>query len=278
MSVTWTVSQKQRLSELNADPALLDKVFSDTGERDRSFQRIERQLVEQHRERLQELRDTRRRPLICLLESRIVEKLTAAGFVQVITPILLSRGMLNRMTITREHPLSNQVFWVDEDRCLRPMLAPNLYYMMRHLLRLWGKPLRIFEVGPCFRKESQGSMHLNEFTMLNLVEIDDIEGKQNARLEELAALVMDAAGIRRYRLEKSESEVYGETVDVMSGDLELGSGAYGPHSLDREWGIIDPWVGIGFGLERLAVALEGHTNIHRAGRSLSYLDGARLNI
>ncbi len=278
MAVTWTTSQKQRLSELNADTALLDQAFDNAGERDRFFLKSERQLVTQHKERLQELKNSSRRPLLCRLESRLIDCLTAAGFVQVVTPILLSRSMLEKMTITREHPLTRQVFWVDEDKCLRPMLAPNLYYLWRDLVRLWGKPVRIFEIGPCFRKESQGAYHLNEFTMLNLAELDDLEGRQQARLEELAALVMDAVGLRHYQLAKTECEVYGDTVDVLAGDLELGSGAYGPHKLDNRWGIFDPWVGIGFGLERLAVALEGHRNIHRVGRSLSYLDGARLNI
>jgi phenylalanyl-tRNA synthetase alpha chain len=278
VAVAWTTSQKQRLSELNADTALIDQTFDNAGERDRFFLKSERQLVAQHKGRLQELRDVTRRPLLCRLESKLVDCLTAAGFVQVVTPILLSRGMLEKMTITREHPLTRQVFWVDQDKCLRPMLAPNLYYLWRDLVRLWGKPVRIFEIGPCFRKESQGAYHLNEFTMLNFAELDDLEGRQQARLEELATLAMEAVGLQDYQLVKSESEVYGETVDVMAGDLELGSGAYGPHKLDNQWGIFDPWVGIGFGLERLAVALEGHRNIHRAGRSLSYLDGARLNI
>jgi phenylalanyl-tRNA synthetase alpha chain len=266
------------LSELNAEDILLDQKFDGSGERDKCFLKSERQLVEQHKRQLQTLRDSSRRPLLCRLESKLVDCLTAAGFVQVVTPILLSRSMLEKMTITREHPLTRQVFWVDEDKCLRPMLAPNLYYLWRDLLRLWGKPVRIFETGPCFRKESQGAYHLNEFTMLNLAELGDLEGRQQARLEELAAMAMDAVGLQDYQLVKSESEVYGETIDVMAGDLELGSGAYGPLKLDNQWGIFDPWVGIGFGLERLAVALEGHRNIHRVGRSLSYLDGSRLNI
>ena len=207
-----------------------------------------------------------------------MKRLTEAGFVQVVTPVLLSRGMLSRMTITPDHPLNKQVFWVEQDRCLRPMLAPNLYHLLRDLVRLWGKPVRIFEVGPCFRKESEGAYHLNEFTMLNLVEVDDLEGRQEERLQELAALAMDAAGIKDYKLINNVCHVYGDTVDVMAGDLELGSGAWGPHRLDEQWGIVDPWVGIGFGLERLVVTLKGHQNIRRAGRSLSYLDGARLNI
>jgi pyrrolysyl-tRNA synthetase-like protein len=278
MGVTWTVTQKQRLSELNADGDLQDQVFADTAAREKKFKQLERELARENKRELLNLKENSRRPLLCQLESRLVDRLTQEGFVQVVTPILLSKGMLNKMTITQEHPLVKQVFWVDQDKCLRPMLAPNLYHLLKDLRRLWGKPVRIFEIGPCFRKESQGAYHLNEFTMLNLVELDDLEGQQEERLKELAEIAMDAVGIKNYRLEKDECHVYGNTIDVISDDLELGSGAYGPHKLDDAWGIIDPWVGIGFGLERLVVTVKGHKNIRRAGRSLSYLDGARLNI
>jgi pyrrolysyl-tRNA synthetase-like protein len=278
MGVTWTATQKQRLSELDADESLQDQVFADTMEREEKFKQLERKLARENKRELLNLKENSRRPLLCQLESRLVDRLTQQGFVQVVTPILLSKGMLNKMTITQEHPLVKQVFWVDKDKCLRPMLAPNLYHLLKDLRRLWGKPVRIFEIGPCFRKESQGAYHLNEFTMLNLVELDDLDGRQEERLIELAAIAMDAAGIKNYKLEKDECHVYGNTIDIISDGLELGSGAYGPHNLDHAWGIVDPWVGIGFGLERLAVTVKGHKNIRRAGRSLSYLDGARLNI
>jgi pyrrolysyl-tRNA synthetase-like protein len=278
MGVTWTATQKQRLSELDADESLQDQVFADTMEREEKFKQLERKLARENKRELLNLKENSRRPLLCQLESRLVDRLTQQGFVQVVTPILLSKGMLNKMTITQEHPLVKQVFWVDQDKCLRPMLAPNLYHLLKDLRRLWGKPVRIFEIGPCFRKESQGAYHLNEFTMLNLVELDDLDGRQEERLIELAAIAMDAAGIKNYKLEKDECHVYGNTIDIISDGLELGSGAYGPHNLDHAWGIVDPWVGIGFGLERLAVTVKGHKNIRRAGRSLSYLDGARLNI
>jgi len=52
----------------------------------------------------------------------------------------------------------------------------------------------------------------------------------------------------------------------------------GPHPLDEQWGIIDPWVGIGFGLERLLMIKEGSQNVQSMGRSLTYLNGVRLNI
>lgn len=114
--------------------------------------------------------------------------------------------------------------------------------------------------------------------MLNLVEMGLPEERCSDRLRELAELVMDAAALDNYEYETEKSEVYGETIDLVSGDLELGSGAMGPHVLDRNWGITVPWVGIGFGLERLVMAKEGYKNVQKAGRSLAYLNGIRLNI
>ena len=96
--------------------------------------------------------------------------------------------------------------------------------------------------------------------------------------EELAALVMDATGIEEYALVRTESEVYGEMVDVEVKGAEVCSAGCGPNPLDGNWGIVEPWVGLGFGLERLIMARENYPNIERAGRSLSYVDGVRLNI
>ena len=158
------------------------------------------------------------------------------------------------------------------------MLAPNLYYLLVDLLRLWEKPVSIFEIGSCFRKESRGAQHLSEFTMLNLVEMGLPLEQRWSRLKELAALVVETAGIVRYELVTASSEVYGETVDVVCGELELGSGAMGPHPLDIPWGITENWVGLGFGLERLAMAARKSNNIKSYAKSLSYLDGVRLNI
>ncbi|MDA8226428.1 MAG: pyrrolysine--tRNA(Pyl) ligase large subunit [Desulfitobacterium hafniense] len=278
MRIAWTSVQKQKLIELGADVALLEQTFENPEVRNSAYQKAEYQLITLNKRNLQDLRNNRFRSLACQLETLLVDRLNQEGFVQVVTPIILSKSMLNKMTITPEHPLTKQVFWLSENKCLRPMLAPNLYYLLRDLERLWEKPVRIFEVGPCFRKESQGIYHLNEFTMLNLVELGTPVGQQKIRLRELAAIVMDIIGIENYDLITSDSEVYGETLDVMVEELELGSGAFGPHSLDEQWGIFDPWVGIGFGLERLAMVKEGHRNIRRVGRSLSYLDGSRLNI
>jgi phenylalanyl-tRNA synthetase alpha chain len=279
VDTTWSRTQAKRLKALNADRTKLSERFEDETQRDRAFQNLEGSLAGMRREELQALRRVHRRPGLCRLETELVEALVAEGFVQVATPTILSRGLLSKMGVTETHDLFTQIFWVDRDRCLRPMLAPHLYYMIKDLLRLWERPVGIFEVGSCFRRESQGARHSTEFTMLNVCEFGLPEEDRSRRIRELADLVTQAAGIGDYRMEEEESTVYGKTVDVVSDDgLELGSGAMGPHPLDHAWRIIDTWVGIGFGLERLLMAERGGDSIGRLGRSLSYLDGITLSI
>ena len=281
MNEMFTVTQRQRLSELNAEEETLRKTFQDNEERNTFFKEEETRLIRKNKEALQDLLQNRRLPLLSLVEKRITEWLTdEMGFTQVNTPIIIPETMLQKMSIMEDHPLRQQIFWLDNKKCLRPMLAPNLYEMMKSIHRITKQPVRIFEIGPCFRKESQGAQHLNEFTMLNLVEFAaEYNGEQMKRLKELAAGVMSAVDISDYELEITASEVYGETLDILMNQVELGSGAYGPHPLDSKWGIFDTtWVGIGLGMERIAMASGGYSGIKRVGRSLAFLDGNRLNI
>jgi phenylalanyl-tRNA synthetase alpha chain len=280
MNITWSEIQYKRLIELDAPIDKINSEFIHTAERDSQFQILEKQLIKKSRHLLNHFREEIRIPALCRLQNKLVETLTRNDFVQVTTPTLMSRHLLKKMTIDESHPLFSQVFWVSKDKCLRPMLAPHLYYILKDLLRLWEKPVRIFEVGSCFRKESQGSKHSQEFTMLNLVEMGLPETERRERLKELASWVMKAAGIDHYSLENEDSSVYGETTDIVVGEekIEVGSGAMGPHPLDIPWRITDTWVGIGFGLERLLMIKENSSNLAKIGRSLTYLNGTRLNI
>ena len=280
MSTTWTAIQIARLNELAAGDPDMDQCFDSPSERDRAFQKLEKQLVKVQRQKLQQLREGSRRPGLCRLESRLTDILVQHNFVQVTTPTILSKGLLAKMSIDDDHPLASQIFWLGKDRCLRPMLAPHLYFVLKDLLRRWERPVRIFEIGSCFRKESQGAQHANEFTMLNLVEMGLAEDQRQARLEELAALVTAAAGVEDYVIQTETSAVYGETIDILAGKdrVEIGSAAMGPHVLDQAWQITEAWMGIGFGLERLLMMAEKSRSLGRMGRSLAYLDGIRLNI
>lgn len=274
--ITFSDTQRQRLAEMSLHGLPESPGFPDAAQRDQAFEVLHRGLLADNVRRLEEVRTVTRRPLLRRLESAMTDVLSAEGFVEVVTPLMIGRGSLEKMGLGQDHPLWRQVYWVDRARCLRPMLAPNLYALLSHLQRLWPLPVRIFEVGSCFRKESKGSSHLSEFTMLNLVELGAASGTRE-RLGELAHTVMEAVG-GEYELRPTESDVYGATVDVEMAGLEVASGVVGPNPLDEEWGISEPWAGWGFGLERLAMAREGSPQIRRFGRGLMYLDGARLNV
>jgi len=209
------------------------------------------------------------------LEADISKALISKGFIEVRTPTIISTASLEKMTITPEHPLYQQVFFIDEKRCLRPMLAPNLYYVMRKLRDHTDGPVRIFEIGSCFRKESRSSAHLEEFTMLNLVEMGP-ERDATEALKEYIGDVMGVTGLD-YTLSREESDVYKETLDVMIGDTEVSSGAVGPHVLDPAHDVHEPWSGVGFGLERLLMLMNDKGSVKKTGRSLSYLNGAKIN-
>ncbi len=280
MSITWTETQARRLKELDASESELGKTFENESSREQAYQQLEKKRVTRQRRRLKEFREIHMRPALCRLESKLVDVLVNQGFAQVTTPIMMSRGLLKKMSIDSQHPLSSQIYWLDKNKCLRPMLAPHLYYVLVDLLRLWDKPVRIFEVGPCFRKESHGSQHSSEFTMLNLVEMGLPAESREDRIREIGALVTEAAGVSDYRFETVTSEIYGDTIDIVAGkdNIEIGSAAMGPHPLDRPWKISETWIGIGFGLERLLMTAENTRNLAKLGRSITYLDGIRLNI
>jgi phenylalanyl-tRNA synthetase alpha chain len=279
-SIDWTENQSKRLKELDADFDILGLRFQDKRQRTLSYRRIEKSLVKKNRQQLQDYRLARKRPALCRLESLLVSELLARDFVQVSTPILMARGLLEKMSIDADHPLCSQIFWVEKNRCLRPMLAPHLYYVLVDLLRLWERPVRIFEIGPCFRKETKGARHAEEFTMLNLVEMGLPEEDRERRIRDIGACLLKAAGIEAYRFETVPSEIYGITMDITvnDGTLEIGSAAMGPHQLDKPWRIHESWIGIGFGLERMLMAASNTSNLAKISRSLSYLDGIRLNV
>ena len=276
----FTVEQQNRLKELGALPAQYEAEFTVTPDRDAAFQRLDARLAQEQLGALRHFCEHDRQPPLLRLEENLAAALRRVGFIQVCTPVILSRSRLEKMGITHGHLMEEQIFWLDARRCLRPMLAPHLYEYMRELGRLLPRPLRLFEIGPCFRKETQGMRHANEFTMLNLVEMglpDHMDSQ--ARLYELGALILDVAGVADWRMEQETSAVYGETADFVSSDgMELASSAIGPLPMDDAFGITENWAGIGFGLERLLMTARGEHNLARNGRSLSYLNGIRMRV
>lgn len=279
MGLGLTEAQKNRLVELGIADPFSESSFETEVQRQGAFHAAERQGVRENKEKLHHLLRHTRKVSLCRLEEELATALCGRGFTQVATPTLISARALEKMSINREHPLYGQVFRVDKKTCLRPMLAPGLYEVSRQLMASQGLPLRLFEIGSCFRRESEGRSHLEEFTMLNLVEWGTAPEEREEVLRELASFVMETAGIVEYHFEQEDSAVYGPGLDVVGeGGLELASSSMGPHRLDAAWKISCPWVGIGLGLERLLLYREGGQGIHRYGRSAMFLDGACLKL
>lgn len=276
----FSSEQLARLKDLGAAEEELAQDFPDATTRNKRFQGLETELCAHALERLHAFCQGERQPLVLSLEERLSAALRAKGFLRVNTPIIMSRGRLEKMGVFEGSIMEKQVFWLDKKRCLRPMLAPHLYEYMREFARLLPRPIRFFEIGPCFRKESESARHANEFTMLNLVEMGlDESTDPKARLRELGGLVLDTAGVKDWRLVDEDSVVYGETLDFEDANgLELASAAIGPIAMDAAFGVTDNWLGIGFGLERLAMAVRGESGLAKMGRSFTHLDGMRLRL
>ena len=128
--VSWTETQMRRLQELDASASDLNQHFENAAAREQAFQEIEKKQVAECRQRLNTFREIHLRPGLCRLEARLADLLTKHGFVQVATPIMMSRGLLQKMSIDAGHPLNSQIYWLDKNKCLRPMLAPHLYYVL----------------------------------------------------------------------------------------------------------------------------------------------------
>jgi phenylalanyl-tRNA synthetase alpha chain len=278
----YTVTQTERLNELNCPEEEQEREFETKEERNEHFRKLEKELTRYARNDIYDLLNSRHMTKYRITGNKMCQWLMDEGFTEVITPTIVSKDALKKMGIDTGSQFLEQVFWVDGKHCLRPMLAPNLYVEMRELLRITKQPVKIFEMGSCFRKESQGAQHLNEFTMLNLVELASIkDGEQLQELERLALNAMKALGLKEgeYEFVQEDSEVYGKvSFDILINGMEVASGSYGPHFLDANWGVFDTWVGIGFGIERLTMALDKGRTIKRYGRTLSFIDGEPLNI
>lgn len=279
-SCTWTRTQHQRLRDLDLGPDILFRSFSGSGLRDKAFQEIEKKRVKREKSRLNALIAKGGITMLEALSQKLTKVLTDQGFIRVTTPTIISKYALAKMTVDENHPLFSQVYWINEKQCLRPMLAPNLYSLMQDLGRQKQWPVRFFEIGSCFRKESDGSRHNSQFTMLNLVEMGLPMEDRTRRLKELALLVAETAGLSDHEFESEDSVVYGTTLDLVAGPdkIEVASGAMGPHALDHAWGIKETWVGMGFGLERLLMIANQDVSIGKWCKSTSYLDGIKLRI
>ena len=261
----FSPSQKKRLEALMvADEIdLNDSNLSD-------YATLEADLTAQRKAELRDIYANSREHMLAKLERDISAFLISKGFIEIKSSILIPEEYIVRMGIDKDLELSKQVFRTDDGQCLRPMLAPVLYNYLRRFDKILPDPIKIFEIGPCYRKESDGSSHLEEFTMVNFCQMGD--GSTRETLVQLIDEFLTTLEIS-YEIEGDECMVYGATVDVMHGDLELSSAVVGPVPMDIDWGVNKPWIGAGFGLERLLKAKYNFKNIKRGSRSEYYYNG-----
>ncbi len=239
------------------------------------FKILEKELIGKRKDELKNIYEEERENELGKLERTITAFFTQRGFLEIKSPIMIPLEYIHRMGIDQDDHLSKQIFKVGDNMCLRPMLAPCLYNCLRKFDKVLPDPVRIFEIGTCYRKESDGSRHLEEFTMLNFCQMGSNCTRKN--LENIIGEFLDHLGIE-YTIEADSCMVYGETMDVMHGELELSSAVVGPIPLDREWGVSKPWIGAGFGLERLLKVKHDYRNIRRASRSELYYNGINTNL
>lgn len=274
MEYRFTDPQIQRLREYGDDPR--DKsVFGSEEERDKTFSKMMSQIISRNEKGIKGFMSKPERHRLVKLEQELAAALTAEGFVEVRTPTFISKTALANMSIDENHPLYQQVFFIDGKRCLRPMLAPNLYYAMAKLRDHTDEPVKIFEIGSCFRAESHSNDHLEEFTMLNLVELGP-KGDAQENLKRYIDIVMKTVGLE-YELREETSDVYKVTIDVEVDGEEVSSTAVGPIPQDAAFGVHEVWCGAGFGLERLIMMRDGDGSVKKTGRSLNYINGFKIN-
>ncbi|OPY21133.1 MAG: Pyrrolysine--tRNA ligase [Methanomethylovorans sp. PtaU1.Bin093] len=266
----FTQSQKDRIVSLLGP----DEMISFSKEK-RSFQQLEAELINKRKDDLRKVYEDSRENLLGKLERQITEFFVERGFMEIKSPILIPFEYMERMGVGEDTKLSQQIFRVDESMCLRPMLAPGLYNYLYKFDNILPDPIRIFEIGPCYRKESDGKSHLEEFTMLNFCQM----GSKCTR-ETLILLIedlLDSLNIE-HEIVADNCMVYGETIDVLHKDMELSSAVVGPIPQDRDWGINKPWIGAGFGLERLLKVTHNFKTIKRAARCENYYNGISTNL
>ncbi|MCA1786803.1 MAG: hypothetical protein LC657_12580, partial [Desulfobacteraceae bacterium] len=119
-----------RFTELGIDVEKPGPVFLSPSERNRAFQKMEKEQVKIQRANLTALLRTAGPTKWEILTKKLEIQLHQLGFTRVSTPTIITKTALAKMTIDENHPLFRQVFWINEKQCLRPMLAPGLYSLM----------------------------------------------------------------------------------------------------------------------------------------------------
>lgn len=239
-----------------------------------SIKELEAQLINKRNKAIQNIYDGLRTNDLAELERKLSLFFREKGFLEVKTPLIIQKNQIELMGISPDNDSNYKTFKLTEGKYLRPMLAPGLYAYLKKLDKILQKPVKVFEIGKCFRRESDTNSHLEEFTMLNFCHMGNDVNEE--KLIELIKELLNYLNID-FTIINDNCQVYGKTIDVINKNMELASAVVGPVTIDIDWDIHKKWIGAGFGLERLLKAKNNYINIKRSESSENYYNGYYLN-
>ncbi len=105
MSVGYSESQKNRLTELGVRKEELERQFEDIKSREKYFQITEKLAAEANKAQVTNLLENSRKVKLCQLQEDLSHALCGAGFTQITTPTIISAKFLEKMTIDRSSSL-----------------------------------------------------------------------------------------------------------------------------------------------------------------------------
>ena len=121
MSIEFTETQKNRLTELGVKKETVFRMFETVNEREQTYKIVEKQAAVKNKADLKYLLEKSRKPALCRLQQELADALCEKGFTQVTTPIIISSRALEKMTIDKNNPLHEQVFWLDVRLLRKPV-------------------------------------------------------------------------------------------------------------------------------------------------------------
>ena len=95
----FTVTQLERLNELNGDPNTAEMEFADSVERDQAFRKLEKELVRRSRGAIRDLLSDRHMTKSAEVGQMLEQWLMDQGYTKVMTPTIITKEMLAKMTI-----------------------------------------------------------------------------------------------------------------------------------------------------------------------------------
>ena len=101
----WTLTQLRRFKELGIDWQNIQADFSTPEERNSIFQQIVKNQCKLQRKKLASLLAETKKSQMQLLRERLEQELLQLGFTSVITPTIITRQALEKMTIDARHSL-----------------------------------------------------------------------------------------------------------------------------------------------------------------------------